>query len=111
MVTSLDQTTRLYAPWIRDQMTTWHEISRPQIHGYDMICCDNITKTKFVSGGDEKILRVFELTESIRQHLKSLGGIEINDDNEKLPEFATLPVLGLSNKADAQVEEETKMTN
>lgn len=108
MVTSLDQTTRLYAPWKRDQMTTWHEISRPQIHGYDMICCDNVTKTKFVSGGDEKILRVFELTESIRQHLKALGGIEINDNNEKLPEFATLPVLGLSNKADAQVEEETK---
>ncbi|KAF6046931.1 WD domain, G-beta repeat family protein [Candida parapsilosis] len=108
MATSLDQTTRLYAPWKRNSVTTWHEIARPQIHGYDMICCDNITKTKFVSGGDEKILRVFELTESIRQHLKALGGIEISDDNEKLPEFATLPVLGLSNKADAQVEEETK---
>ncbi|KAG5418996.1 ELP2 [Candida metapsilosis] len=108
MATSLDQTTRLYAPWKRKEVTTWHEIARPQIHGYDMICCDNITKTKFVSGGDEKILRVFELTESVRQHLKALGGIEINDDNEKLPEFASLPVLGLSNKADAQVQEETK---
>ncbi|KAI5957421.1 ELP2 [Candida margitis] len=108
MATSLDQTTRLYAPWKRDRIATWHELARPQIHGYDMICCDNITKTKFVSGGDEKILRVFELTESISQYLKALGGIEINDDNEKLPEFATLPVLGLSNKADAQVQEETK---
>ncbi|KAI5949245.1 ELP2 [Candida theae] len=108
MATSLDQTTRLYAPWKRDQVTTWHEIARPQIHGYDMICYDNITKTKFVSGGDEKILRVFELTESVRQHLKALGGIEIGEEDEKLPEFATLPVLGLSNKADAQVREETK---
>ncbi|KAI5955150.1 ELP2 [Candida jiufengensis] len=108
LATSLDQTTRLYAPWKRDNIITWHEIARPQIHGYDMICCDNITKTKFVSGGDEKILRVFELTKSISEALKSLGNIEINENNSELPEFASLPVLGLSNKADSQIQEETK---
>ncbi|KAI5965720.1 ELP2 [Candida pseudojiufengensis] len=108
MATSLDQTTRLYAPWKRDNITTWHEFARPQIHGYDMICCDNITKTKFVSGGDEKVLRVFELTKSISETLKTLSNININDENSTLPEFASLPVLGLSNKADSQIQEETK---
>ncbi|KAI3402748.2 ELP2 [Candida oxycetoniae] len=107
MATSLDQTTRLYAPWIAETVT-WHELARPQIHGYDMICCDNISSTKFVSGGDEKILRVFELTKFISESLKGISGIVINSDNSELPEFASLPVLGLSNKADTQVQEEAK---
>ncbi|CAK9440981.1 uncharacterized protein LODBEIA_P48500 [Lodderomyces beijingensis] len=110
MATSLDQTTRLYAPWTRDRhgVTTWHEFARPQIHGYDMICWDNISSTRFVSGGDEKILRVFELTKSIDETLKKLSGIEINKANSQLPAFASLPVLGLSNKADTQIYEEKK---
>lgn len=112
MATSLDQTTRLYAPWKRtkdgESTTTWHEIARPQIHGYDMICLDNITSTKFVSGGDEKILRVFELTKSIDESLKELSNVNINTENSILPDFASLPVLGLSNKADAQIQEEEK---
>ena len=49
--------------WIKQQdsmhhgkegFESWHEFARPQIHGYDMICYDNISPTKFVSGGDEK---------------------------------------------------------
>lgn len=101
-VTSLDQTTRLYAPWIKNrEYKTWHEFARPQIHGYDMICLDNISSTKFVSGGDEKLLRVFEMTHSISNLLHNCCGIDIiSDDNQgELPESASLPVLGLSNKA------------
>lgn len=93
--TSLDQTTRLYARWKATE--TWHEFARPQIHGYDMICLDNLSTTKFVSGGDEKVLRVFEMTNSISKLLKNLCGIEVAQ--EELPESASLPVLGLSNKA------------
>ncbi|ODV78980.1 WD40 repeat-like protein [Suhomyces tanzawaensis NRRL Y-17324] len=97
--TSLDQTSRLYAPWKADQ--TWHEFARPQIHGYNMICLDNINATKFVSGGDEKVLRVFEITHSITKLLDKLCDIQIvaREDVDQLPESAALPVLGLSNKA------------
>ncbi|KAL6450347.1 LOW QUALITY PROTEIN: ELP2 Elongator complex protein 2 [Candida maltosa Xu316] len=110
VATSLDQTTRLYAPWKQDQsVESWHEFARPQIHGYDMICYDNITSTKFVSGGDEKILRVFEMTKSISKLLKNLCGIEVVNENNELPVTASLPVLGLSNKAESQVAQGDSM--
>lgn len=98
--TSLDQTTRLFAPWtVNRQDITWHEFARPQIHGYDMICYDNITASRFVSGGDEKVLRVFEMTKSINTLLKNLCGFDVVGEEVALPESASLPVLGLSNKA------------
>lgn len=100
MVTSLDQTTRLIAPWNLNRpdssLPTWHEFARPQIHGYDMICLDNISSTKFVSAGDEKILRVFEMTNSINKLLNKFVGTVVTSG---LPDIAALPVLGLSNKA------------
>ncbi|RCK62331.1 Elongator complex protein 2 [Candida viswanathii] len=105
IATSLDQTTRLYAPWKKHNSESWHEFARPQIHGYDMICYDNITPTKFVSGGDEKILRVFEMTKSISKLLEGLCGIKVLDEESELPVTASLPVLGLSNKAENQIEQ------
>lgn len=102
--TSLDQTTRAFAPWVSERpvtsasLITWHEFARAQIHGYDMICLDNLSSTKFVSGGDEKILRVFEMTQSINGLLSRFCGTNA-DASETLPEAASLPVLGLSNKA------------
>lgn len=104
--TSLDQTTRLFAPWTKhrpatsENTTTWHEFARPQIHGYDMICLDNISLTKFVSGGDEKVLRVFEMTQSIGDLLHKYCDVNVKQTEfDSLPEAASLPVLGLSNKA------------
>lgn len=96
MATSLDQTTRLFAPWNINRDTTWHEFARPQIHGYDMVCLDNLGSSKFVSAGDEKLLRVFEMTHSIAKLLKRFCDIDISG---VLAESASLPVLGLSNKA------------
>lgn len=100
--TSLDQTTRLFAPWnnTEKQESTWHEFARPQIHGYDMVCLDILSTTKFVSGGEEKILRVFEMTNSIGSLLERFCGIGTDLTSEQLPKAASLPVLGLSNKAD-----------
>lgn len=104
MATSLDQTTRLVAPWNgsvtggKREKPTWHEFGRPQIHGYDMMCLDNISGTRFVSGGDEKILRVFEMTKSIKTLLEKFVGSKISNTSD-LPEVAALPVLGLSNKS------------
>jgi elongator complex protein 2 len=53
--TSHDQTTRLHGPWKRDDEVTWHEVARPQIHGYDMQFVVSLSSQQFVSAGDEKV--------------------------------------------------------
>ncbi|XP_055075443.2 elongator complex protein 2 [Misgurnus anguillicaudatus] len=101
-----DQTTRLFTPWKRKgcSQITWHEISRPQIHGYDMQCLTMVGRFQFVSGADEKVLRVFRAPRNFVENFanisrtsleKLLGSNEIAD----LPEGASTPALGLSNKA------------
>lgn len=108
--TSLDQTTRLFAPWLinadgtKRNCRTWHEFSRPQIHGYDMICCEILNNTRFVSGGDEKIFRSFDEPKSVAEILQKFVDPTINTDLE-MPESASVPVLGLSNKATEDVDE------
>lgn len=104
--TSLDQTTRLYARWVLEENIrrvahTWNEISRPQIHGYDMNCVEPITDTKFVSAGDEKVLRLFEEPKTVAYLLEKF--CDVNTDGSTLfRETAVLPALGLSNKATTQ---------
>ena len=34
---------------------TWHEMARPQIHGYDMQCVAMTTSLLYISGADEKV--------------------------------------------------------
>ncbi|KAF5113620.1 hypothetical protein DV495_001370 [Geotrichum candidum] len=94
LTTSLDKTTRLFAPYEGD----WYELSRPQIHGYDMMCICPLNSGLFVSGGDEKILRVFKATKVIANLLNNLLGFTIDADSLD-SEVATVPVLSLSNKA------------
>ncbi|TID18505.1 WD40 repeat-like protein [Venturia nashicola] len=103
--TSTDQTTRLYAQWVDGANQSWHEFSRPQIHGYDLNCIDTITDTQFISGADEKLLRVFDEPEAIADILSQLCGIKKNDELH-LPDAANIPVLGLSNKAIEAVEDD-----
>lgn len=98
LVTSLDQSTRLYCKW-NDK---WFEMGRPQIHGFDMITIKSINSTRFVSGGDEKVIRVFDMPKNIASMLNKSCGLEslkVDLLDESLPESASLPVLGLSNKA------------
>ncbi|SMN17710.1 similar to Saccharomyces cerevisiae YGR200C ELP2 Subunit of Elongator complex, which is required for modification of wobble nucleosides in tRNA [Maudiozyma saulgeensis] len=108
--TSLDQTTRLYAPWLfnvdgsKRSVITWHEFSRPQIHGYDMICVEPISDTRFLSGGDEKIVRSFDEPKGVAELLKKFVHIDVAEEST-MPESAALPVLGLSNKATGEGEE------
>ncbi|KAF7714112.1 Uncharacterized protein PECH_000340 [Penicillium ucsense] len=107
--TSADQTTRLHAQWMRDQKCSWHEFSRPQIHGYDLNCIDTLGPGQFVSGADEKLLRVFNEPKQIAELLERLTGFHQKIDESALPDLAEIPVLGLSNKAqgeEAPVEDE-----
>ncbi|KAM6148695.1 elongator complex protein 2 [Erethizon dorsatum] len=100
-----DQTTRLFAPWKRKDQSqvTWHEIARPQIHGYDLKCLTMINRFQFVSGADEKVLRVFSAPRSFVENFCVISGQSLShvlcDQDSDLPEGATVPALGLSNKA------------
>ena len=38
-----------------NQQTTWHEIARPQVHGYDMQCIALLGRYRLASGADEKV--------------------------------------------------------
>ncbi|KAG2212240.1 hypothetical protein INT47_001599 [Mucor saturninus] len=101
---SLDQTTRLFAPWNRDvngkKVSTWHEMGRPQVHGYDIKCISFVHDWQFVSGADEKVLRIFDAPRSCVESLSVLTGEQnMKSDIESRPVGANLPALGLSNKA------------
>ncbi|KAI8814613.1 WD40-repeat-containing domain protein [Cladochytrium replicatum] len=102
LTVSLDQTARLYSRWNRGNESTWHEFARPQIHGYDINCMAFISKFKYASGADEKVVRLFSAPKSFLSSLAVLSG-EVEPDaaalEEELPVGANVPALGLSNKA------------
>lgn len=100
--TSSDQTTRLHAKWQWGTSASWHEFARPQIHGYDLNCVHSLSPRQFVSGADEKLLRVFDQPRNVAQMLERLCLIGSSDGTEDRPEAADMPVLGLSNKAITQ---------
>ncbi|KAK3327701.1 WD40-repeat-containing domain protein [Cercophora scortea] len=99
--TSSDQTTRLHAEWVTaDGIRTWHEMARPQIHGYDLNCIDALGPSSFVSGADEKLMRVFNEPKAVARMLSRLTGTTNSAaDESAFPDAANMPVLGLSNKA------------
>ncbi|KAI9098667.1 WD40-repeat-containing domain protein [Phlyctochytrium arcticum] len=97
---SLDQTSRLFSEWKRRDVRTWHEIARPQIHGYDLHCLAFVHRYAYVSGADEKVLRVFEAPRTFVKSLASLT--QVSESEEEIaarPVGASVPALGLSNKA------------
>lgn len=106
--TSLDQTTRLHTTWTPLGQHTWHEMSRPQIHGYDLNCIDALGPSQFVSGADEKLMRVFSEPKAVASMLNKLSGIG-EGDVENMPDAANMPVLGLSNKAIDTVDDDQEI--
>lgn len=101
--TGSDQTTRLHAEWKRKSVRSWHELARPQIHGYDLNCLDSVGRSQFISGADEKLLRVFDEPRATADLLYSLCGVRAADEQD-MPDAADIPVLGLSNKVVEQAE-------
>jgi elongator complex protein 2 len=127
---SLDQTSRIHGPWRRDLSSsptspssvsseTWHEISRPQVHGYDIVGAVFLDSLRFVSVADEKVARVFEAP---KLFVRTLTALHIGNATNEVynticprarmllifdilriqmdrPAGASLPPLGLSNKA------------
>lgn len=106
--TSSDQTSRLHTRWAAPDAGTWHEMSRPQIHGYDLNCIDSLGDSQFVSGADEKLMRVFSEPKAVATLLKKLAGFG-GENVEDMPDAANMPVLGLSNKAIDTVEDDQEV--
>eukprot|EP00592_Proboscia_alata_P024841 CAMPEP_0194443780 /NCGR_PEP_ID=MMETSP0176-20130528/126899_1 /TAXON_ID=216777 /ORGANISM="Proboscia alata, Strain PI-D3" /LENGTH=775 /DNA_ID=CAMNT_0039270075 /DNA_START=814 /DNA_END=3141 /DNA_ORIENTATION=- len=122
-----DQTCRLWAPIpVTSTPTThtspsnepsprriWHEVGRPQVHGYDINTVECVGhhagpgEHKFVSGSDEKQIRVYDAPNATLRLLHTLtqnSGLPIQDEPAEDPsriERAFLPSLGLSNKSAA----------
>lgn len=100
LTASTDQTTRIHAPWkdsIYFVQEFWHEIARPQVHGYDMSCLVMLSPYMYASGAEEKVVRVFTATSAFKNRLGLLTNVE--DFNFITAHGATVPSLGLTNKA------------
>ncbi|SGY21675.1 BQ5605_C016g08263 [Microbotryum silenes-dioicae] len=111
LVTRHDMATRLHGPWRRKgpqgaQIETWHELARPQIHGYPLSSIAFLDRLSFVSGADEKIVRVFSAPGNLLKSLNQLSQIEFAQDGEDRPMAANVPPLGLSNRAIGKTEAE-----
>jgi elongator complex protein 2 len=77
---SLDQTTRLFGEWKTDGKKSWHEFARPQIHGYDLNAVSTLKDWKYVSGADEKVLRVFQSSKTTADLINRLSNLNISTD-------------------------------
>ncbi|XP_076053980.1 elongator complex protein 2 [Oratosquilla oratoria] len=99
---SVDQTTRLHGPWVtKEGKRVWHELARPQVHGYDLACLAVLGPYKFASGAEEKVVRAFEAPANFIRNFGNLCLHDVQEDLEKceVGEGALVPSLGLSNKA------------
>ena len=118
-----DLTTRLHASWDAEGAVAsgWRQIARPQVHGHAVTCVAATPPARadradagsatFVSGADEKTLRVFDAPGTFLGTLaRSLSRADADADAVAALEAAAaeagddaagaeLPQLGLSNKA------------
>ncbi|GAA5981676.1 hypothetical protein JCM11641_004211 [Rhodosporidiobolus odoratus] len=110
-----DMSTRLWAPWRRreeeggEEVETWHELARPQIHGHPLSSLSFTARNnrlQFVSGADEKVVRVFDAPGVFLESLKKIARVDAAEENGKeRPMAANIPPLGLSNRAVANPED------
>jgi len=114
--TSLDQTTRIHAPWRRrkddNSDDEWHEIARPQVHGHDLCCLTMLPDHRMASGAEEKIVRTFEAPKIFISNFckiaqKSETEVGFDRDLSEVAQGASVPSLGLSNKPVLYNDEES----
>ncbi|THH12633.1 hypothetical protein EW146_g7516 [Bondarzewia mesenterica] len=100
----VDQMTRIHgaiptAGHNGQQVHSWHELGRPQVHGYDIVGVASLDVMRFASVADEKVARVFEAPRAFVHTVKTLGVADLAVNEEERPAAASVPPLGLSNKA------------
>jgi elongator complex protein 2 len=103
LTVSTDQTARLTTKL--KNAGKWCEIARPQVHGHDFSCVTALptegesTRYLYVSGSEEKVLRVFEAPGAFADTLAMARGRPFSLAPSTPAYGASLPALGLSNKA------------
>ncbi|TFK28799.1 elongator complex protein 2 [Coprinopsis marcescibilis] len=105
--TGLDQTTRIHGmipSTINTGGPAWYELARPQVHGYDLLDAVFISDLKFASIADEKVVRVFEAPRTFVESLEKLEVSSFPEAEHARPAGASVPPLGLSNKAIGESE-------
>ncbi|KAL0949764.1 hypothetical protein HGRIS_009803 [Hohenbuehelia grisea] len=102
----VDQTTRIHGPVPiaeadadNSSAVAWHELARPQVHGYDLIDALFLSSLNFVSIADEKVVRVFEAPRNFVDIVEALKVVQYSEEEHNRPLGASVPPLGLSNKA------------
>lgn len=55
---------------------SWHEMARPQTHGYDLVQVAWLDRVSFVSAADEKVLRVFGASRGFVENALSLRMVQ-----------------------------------
>ncbi|KAL1738694.1 WD40-repeat-containing domain protein, partial [Schizophyllum fasciatum] len=100
--TGLDQTARIHGA-VASSGGAWHEIARPQVHGYDLLRGVFLDRLRYTSIADEKVARVFDAPRSFVESAERLG-VATFDASERhtRPQMASLAPLQLSNKATSQ---------
>lgn len=58
----------------------WHEVARPQVHGYDMASLALVAATTFASAAEEKVIRVFKAPHNFITNFCNITGVEIAGD-------------------------------
>ena len=128
---SHDETTRSFGYWEKNK--TWHEINRPQIHGYPIhsISCINTNLKseenkneeiicKIISASEEKVLRMFNPPFNIIKFLKELSKKELKFKSDNTNEFyekkygnveGSKQALGLMNREVVLEEKEEEASN
>lgn len=104
MSVGLDQTTRIHAAVFCASGRVWHEVARPQVHGYDLVGAVWLSPWTFASIADEKVVRVFEAPGGFVETVQSLGVHGVVKNNKTRPVAASVPPLGLSNKATSDAQ-------
>ena len=83
LTTGADRTTRLHGTYVRrDGDRAWHELARPQVHGYEVQAAAWADRACFVSAADEKVLRVFGAPRNFVESAAALGTFQSQTHRE-----------------------------
>lgn len=100
---SADKTVRIFAEVVEEGGRRFVEWARPQVHGHAMfavVFCDQEGR-KYVSGAEERMLRMFNAPSSFRLP----GETDLMTNGARKATAAVVPELGLSNKATFDTDE------
>ncbi|CAO1617298.1 unnamed protein product [Sympodiomycopsis kandeliae] len=95
LTASLDRTARLFGEHFRpstqtEAITTWHELARPQTHGYDIMNASWLDNLAFNSAADEKVSRIFAAPQGFLQSAKRLGAVRSDRPSRRVAKHNVL---------------------